>query len=246
MCFCGASYAYKGPPLPRALRLLLSQQPAPYASLKDILINNALHSTWALRLDRADTRRLRNAIFALQGASFRSLDLQQFFAKQPWYRPYRSTQSITLAAIARENLRQLAVAEQQSLLPRPLDPPLSFVWETSVQIPFSQRALCQRALLHQARQWRYHHLAYFAFEKVRVLSYRRYLWAVIDLSDHMLHPLPPQSPQSPRPSFHKIPVAGGKALILGRSCTRWKVIAYGKGLLTQGLPPDLRQKLGLP
>lgn len=239
-----SAFAYTGPPFPVALRDLLSEQPADALSLQKILLKDPIHPTWPNRLDPLDARRLRNAIFALQGARFRSPDLQQFFSKQPWYRPFRLTASIHLSSTARSNLQALHLAEQQTPQTRPLDPPLSRDVFPSTIHP-NHQPLCTRSLLHQARQWQHHHLAYFAFLKLRIVPYRRYLFATIHLSSQMYTPLPPKPPAPLPPRFSSLSIKGGKALLMGRGCTRWKVITYGTRDLHRGLPRDLRALLGL-
>lgn len=236
--------AYQGPPFPLALRDLLSEQPTDAISLQKILLKHPIHPTWPNRLAPLDARRLRNAIFALQGARFRSPDLQQFFSKQPWYRPSRLSIAVTLSSIARSNLQALHLAEQQTPQTRPLDPPVTQNISPSTIHPDHQ-PFCVRSLLHQARQWQYHHLAYFAFLKLRVVPYRRYFFATIDLSAQMYTPLPPKPPTPLPPRFSSLSLKGGKALLMGRGCTRWKVVTYGTRDLHRGLPPDLRTLLGL-
>jgi len=238
------SAAYQGPRFPDVLRDLLSEQPTDASKLQTILLQHPLHPTWPARLAPLDTRRLRNTLFALEGARFRSPDLQQFFSKQPWYRPFRSTNAISLSPTARHNLQALVLAEQQTPQTRPQDPSLSASTFPPTLSP-QHRDFCTRSLLHQARRWQHHHLACFAFLKLHIVVYRRYLFATLHLSDQMYSPLPPKPP-APLPSaFVSLPVVGGKAVLIGRGCTRWKVITYGTRDLHLGLPDDLRALLAL-
>ena len=89
------------------------QQPMPRAVLEDSLLQEALSSELLRLLDASQVRVLRNTIFALGGAEFRSEDLQAWFALQAWYAPSKAASQVTLSPLARRNISLLKLIEQR-------------------------------------------------------------------------------------------------------------------------------------
>lgn len=64
------------------------------------------------RLKKSTLRIMRNAIMARHGYRFQSQDLQNYFAKEPWYKPAASNDQIRLSLIERLNVELIKCEEE--------------------------------------------------------------------------------------------------------------------------------------
>ena len=84
----------------------LEQQP-----VSDQLSNCLLNTTYLGRFSKDQLRIMRNEILARHGWKFQSKDLQEYFGKQPWYKPGNDNKAIKLHIIEQLNI-QLIKSEE--------------------------------------------------------------------------------------------------------------------------------------
>ena len=101
------------------LRLFLAGQSVSKTALTRILWQQPLTPRLLRHKTYLEIRFLRNALYAVKQARFRSPDLQAFYSKQRWYNPRRSAGAIRLSPQARRNVKLLwtlqAAAKQRWL-----------------------------------------------------------------------------------------------------------------------------------
>lgn len=78
--------------------------------LQKLLSKNKLKQKIIRRISGYMGRFVRNTIFALKGAKFRSADLRKFFAKQKWYKGKVSASKISLNANEKYNVKKILMA----------------------------------------------------------------------------------------------------------------------------------------
>ena len=79
--------------------------------VSDIITGMLLNTTYLARFSKADLRLMRNEILARHGWKFQSKDLQDYFAKQSWYKPGNDNNAIKLGIIEQTNV-QLIKSEE--------------------------------------------------------------------------------------------------------------------------------------
>ena len=89
-----------------AFERYLEQQP-----VSDQLSNCLLNTTYLGRFSKDQLRIMRNEILARHGWKFQSKDLQEYFGKQPWYKPGNDNKAIKLHIIEQLNI-QLIKSEE--------------------------------------------------------------------------------------------------------------------------------------
>ncbi|MBR1520504.1 MAG: YARHG domain-containing protein [Bacteroidaceae bacterium] len=73
-----------------------------------VLLNNGLS-----QYEKSTLRVMRNAILARHGYVFQSKDLQDYFSKEPWYKPAASNDNIKLSLIEQLNVELIQFAEKR-------------------------------------------------------------------------------------------------------------------------------------
>ncbi|MBK05895.1 MAG: hypothetical protein CL932_14075 [Deltaproteobacteria bacterium] len=95
-----------------SIRLFLVGVKVSKADLRRALWNKPIPEKYIKWRSYLELRRLRNAIFAIKGARFRSIDLRDFYKKQSWYRPFRSASKVRMNSISKSNMRLILSFEK--------------------------------------------------------------------------------------------------------------------------------------
>lgn len=72
-----------------------------------------LNDKWFRRFDLTTLRIMRNAILARHGYRFQSKDLQEYFAKEKWYKPAASNNGIKLSFVEQLNIELIKSVEAE-------------------------------------------------------------------------------------------------------------------------------------
>jgi hypothetical protein len=72
--------------------------------LRQAILELPLNSGVLGGLGAPGLRKLRNTAYALEGARFKSRDLQSFFRKQDWYRPNKAASQVKLSSVGQKNV----------------------------------------------------------------------------------------------------------------------------------------------
>ena len=77
----------------------------------ELLSNWLMNTTYLGRFSKDELRLMRNEVLARHGWKFQSKDLQEYFGKQPWYKPGKDNNAIKLHVIEQLNI-QLIKSEE--------------------------------------------------------------------------------------------------------------------------------------
>ena len=93
-----------------------NQEPIEDGNLADYVNNTLLNEALLGGVgSKAELRLLRNKILAFHGYRFQSKDLQQYFGRQPWYKPGNNNAAIKLSPIEQTNL-ELIKSEEAKII----------------------------------------------------------------------------------------------------------------------------------
>lgn len=97
---------------PNTLKNYLAGQNVDRKWLQQNLVASQLPLGTLRSLETYELRLLRNTLYALQGARFRSPALRRFFSKQSWYKGYVASRKVKLPTKAKRQLKEFLKAEQ--------------------------------------------------------------------------------------------------------------------------------------
>ena len=80
----------------------------------DFATRTLLNPLFHLNYKKSTLRIMRNAIMARNGYRFQSKDLQDYFGKEPWYKPAASNDNIKLSFIEQLNVELIKAAEENA------------------------------------------------------------------------------------------------------------------------------------
>ena len=78
-----------------------------------MLQNYLMNTTYLGRFSKSQLRLMRNEVLARHGWKFQSKDLQEYFGKQPWYKPVADNNSIKLSIIEMTNIQLIKSEEAE-------------------------------------------------------------------------------------------------------------------------------------